>query len=100
MRRGVALILGLVGLLLLAGCGSGGTGGGNSTPTAAITSVTPACTPASVVLGGTSTCTASVKGTNNYSALVSWAASAGTINATTGAYTAPATAGSVTITAT
>ena len=86
----------------MAACGGGGSlsGGssGNGTPT--ITSVTPMCTPASVVSGGTSTCTASVKGTGNYSALVSWAASAGTINATTGAYTAPASAATVTITAT
>ena len=101
MRRGAALILGLVGLVLLVGCGSGGTGGGNSTPTAAITSVAVSCTPASIQTGQTSQCSATVTGTGSYSSAVSWSvspSSMGTISST-GAFTASA-AGTATVTAT
>ncbi len=86
--------------LWLAGCGGGGSLGGGTTPSSTITSVLASCSPTSVVEQGTATCTAAVSGTGNYSAAVSWTASAGTINATTGAYTAPASAATVTITAT
>jgi phosphatidylinositol-3-phosphatase len=65
----------------------------------AITSVSVACNPATVNTNATSQCSATVKGSGNYSSAVTWSASAGTINAT-GLFTAPASAGAVTITAT
>ena len=87
--------------LFLAACGGGGGGGGgngesSSSPT--ITSVTVSCNPTSVHTGQTSQCTAAVTGTGTYSSAVTWSASAGTIDAN-GKFTAPATPGSVTVTA-
>lgn len=66
---------------------------------AAITSVAAACTPATIAPGGTSQCTATVKGTGSYSSGVTWTASAGTITSD-GLFTAGASAGTVTATAT
>ena len=54
------------------------------------------CSPSSVNAGATSQCTASVTGTGSYSTAVNWSASAGTITAN-GAFTAPVSAGTVTI---
>jgi phosphatidylinositol-3-phosphatase len=68
-----------------------------SSPT--ITSVQVACNPSSVGTNATSQCRATVKGTGNYSSAVTWSASQGTINAS-GLFTAPATAGAATVTAT
>lgn len=102
MRVSVALVVGWAAVLL-AGCGNGGAGGGSggggtsNNPT--ITSVTASCTPTSVVEGGSSTCSAVVTGTGNYGSGVSWTASAGTITSA-GAFTAPNTAETVTVTAT
>jgi len=64
-----------------------------------ITSVAVTCTPNPVNANATSQCSATVQGTGSYSSAVSWSASEGTINAT-GVFTAPATAGSATVTAT
>jgi hypothetical protein len=64
-----------------------------------ITSVAVTCAPATVALGGTSQCTAAVKGTGSYSSAVNWTATAGKISAS-GVLTAPAAAGTVTVTAT
>jgi len=64
-----------------------------------VTSVSVSCTPASVETGQTSQCTATVTGTGTYSSTVTWSASAGTINSS-GLFTAPVTANTVTITAT
>lgn len=68
-------------------------------PSSAITSVQVSCTPSSVTTNATSQCDATVKGTGNYSSVVTWSASEGTINAS-GLFTAPATAGAATVTAT
>ncbi len=101
MRREVAFVLHFAGILLLAGCGSGGAGGGNSTPTAAITSVTVSCTPASIQTGQTSQCSATVTGTGSYSSAVSWSVSPTSMGAisSSGVFT-PASAGTASITAT
>ena len=65
-----------------------------------MTSVSVTCNPTTVnAASGTSTCAATVQGTGSYNSTVSWTASDGTISAN-GTFTAPATAGVVTITAT
>lgn len=64
-----------------------------------ITAVQVVCTPSTVTISATSQCNATVKGTGNYSSAVTWSASEGSINAS-GLFTAPATAGAATITAT
>ncbi|HEY1160930.1 MAG TPA: alkaline phosphatase family protein [Terracidiphilus sp.] len=93
----LALITCLILLAAMAcGCGSTGTQPPPASPT--ITSVAVTCTPATVNTNGTSQCSAAVQGTGSYSSAVTWAVSAGAINAS-GLFTAPATAGSVTVTA-
>jgi len=92
----------LVALSLAVSVSCGGGGGGNfvsnpSPPT--ITSITVSCNPTSVQTGQTSQCTATVAGTGSYSSAVTWSASAGTINSS-GLFTAPGTASTVTVTAT
>ena len=69
------------------------------TPPPTITSVSVSCNPTSVETGQTSQCTATVTGTGSYNSSVTWSASGGTINSS-GLFTAPATAGTVTVTAT
>ncbi len=64
-----------------------------------ITSVSVTCSPTSVQTGQTSQCTGTVTGTGSYSSAVTWGTSAGTINSS-GLLTAPATASTVTVTAT
>lgn len=86
----------------MTGCGGGGTLPPKSSPqsqTSSITSVSVSCNPSSVNAGGTSQCTATVQGTGSYSSAVTWSASGGTVSAA-GIFTAPATAGNVTVTAT
>ncbi|MHB1865685.1 MAG: Ig-like domain-containing protein [Candidatus Saccharimonadales bacterium] len=60
---------------LLAGCGGGGVGGPTPTPppTASVTSVAVSCASATVNVGQTSQCSATVQGTGNYSSAVTWA---------------------------
>jgi acid phosphatase len=70
-----------------------------STPGSAVTSVSVACNPATVNTSATSQCNATVKGSGNFSSVVTWSASLGSINST-GLFTAPAAAGAATITAT
>jgi hypothetical protein len=65
----------------------------------AITSVVVTCSPATIAVGTTSQCAATVQGTASFSSAVTWSASAGTITAS-GLFTAPATAANVTVTAT
>jgi acid phosphatase len=67
-------------------------------PPATITSVAVTCSPATVSVNATSQCSAAVQGTGSYSSAVTWSASDGAVNAT-GLFTAPATAGAVTVTA-
>ena len=87
-------------LIAITACGGTGINGTSSTsgsPT--VTSVAVSCTPATIAPGATSQCTATVQGTGSYSSAVAWSASAGTIG-TTGLFTAPAVAGTVTASAT
>ncbi len=64
-----------------------------------ITSVSVTCDPATVIINATSQCTATVQGTASYSSAVTWSANGGTIGPT-GLFTAPASAGTVMVTAT
>ena len=68
-------------------------------PSSTITSVKPACNPSTVIATATSQCTATVTGTGSYSSAVTWSANVGAISAG-GLFTAPATTGAATITAT
>lgn len=76
-------------------------GAGTDTYTAppTVTSIQASCSSASVATGASTQCGASAQGTGAYNAAVTWSASAGTVSAT-GLFTAPATAESVTVTAT
>ncbi|MHB1935374.1 MAG: alkaline phosphatase family protein [Acidobacteriaceae bacterium] len=64
-----------------------------------ISSVGVVCNPSTVAPNATSQCTATVHGTGSFSSTVTWTASGGSIDAT-GLFTAPSTAGTVTVTAT
>lgn len=103
MRRiaGHGTILISLALLLLAiacGGGSGGnTSGGSANPT--IISVSVSCSPSSIQVNQTSTCSATVAGTGDFSSAVNWTASSGSINKV-GNYTAPGTPTTATIAAT
>ncbi|MCU1304669.1 MAG: hypothetical protein JWQ87_4953 [Candidatus Sulfotelmatobacter sp.] len=89
----VCVILGMI-----AACGGGG--GSQASPiSSSIVSVSAACVPSSVATNATSQCSASVGGTGNFSSAVKWSASGGAIG-TSGLFTAPAAAGTVTVTAT
>jgi hypothetical protein len=74
------------------------------TPTSTVTGITVSC-PSGLNTSQTSTCSATVSGTGGYSPVVTWTTSGGsfkTPTSTSGAgdgYTAPGTAGTVTITA-
>src|ERR1035441_2846241 len=95
--RILGTLAGVCCLGLMAACGGGST----TTPT--ITLVGASCSPTSIVSLGTSQCTASVSGTGSFSSTVLWTASGGgTINATSGLFTAATVPYStqVTITAT
>jgi hypothetical protein len=88
----------------IAGCGSGNSGGSGtqqppSAPPPTVSSVAVTCNPATVATGAVTQCSATVQGTAGFSSSVNWSAGSGTINAS-GAFTAPAAAGNVTITAT
>ena len=74
--RALALLLAIAALLGIIACG----GGSSNNNTSTITGVSVSCNPTSVQSGQTSTCTATVTGTGTFSTLVSWAASAGTID--------------------
>jgi len=64
-----------------------------------ITSVAVTCNPSPVGVNASSQCSATVQGTGAYSSVVTWSASAGSISAA-GLFTAPASPGNETITAT
>jgi hypothetical protein len=71
-------------------------------PPATIASVAVSCSPGTIQTGQTSQCSALVSGTGNFTSAVTWSvspASAGTVNAS-GLFTASASAGTATITAT
>ncbi len=67
-----------------------------STP---ISAVVVNCNPATVTVGATSQCDATVQGTGSYSSAVTWSASGGTVDSN-GLVTVPASAGLVTVSAT
>jgi Protein of unknown function (DUF3443) len=93
----ICLLLVVFNALWLAACGSSSSGGSSL-----ITSVTASCSPASILYGQTSQCSATVTGTGSFSSGVTWAASAGTIS-NSGLFSAPSggvTSLEVTITAT
>jgi phosphatidylinositol-3-phosphatase len=68
-------------------------------PSPTVTSVQVTCNPSTVNVGASSQCSAAVSGTGSYSSAVTWSATSGSINSS-GRFTAPASAGSVAITAT
>jgi hypothetical protein len=68
-------------------------------PPPTITGITVACNPTSLVTNATSQCDAQVSGTGAYNTAITWTATAGSIGAT-GLFTAPASAGTATVTAT
>ena len=71
-------------LLMWVACSSGG-----SSSTSTITYVGVSCSPTAITSGQTSQCTASVQGTGSFSSTVTWSSSqGGTINATSGLFTA------------
>ena len=92
MGRPIAVKLALIILaVLMCSCGgSAPTPAPTPTPTPTITSVTVSCNPESVPVEETSQCAATVTGTGDYSSVVTWSASAGTISSN-GLYTAPST---------
>jgi len=98
MTYRILLAFSILGSLCIAGCGGGG--GNQNTPQVSptITSVSIACTPASILTGQTSQCSATVSGTGAYSTAVTWSATDGTINSA-GVFT-PAASGTATIAAT
>ncbi|HET7893551.1 MAG TPA: alkaline phosphatase family protein [Candidatus Sulfotelmatobacter sp.] len=85
-------------LLMAIACG-GGSSSNPPPPSSSISSVAVSCSPSSVAALATSQCTAKVQGTGSFSSAVTWSAAAGAIS-TAGLFTAPSTAGAVTITAT
>jgi hypothetical protein len=105
MIRMFRITLGLLsafGLASLLACGGGGGSSSPApTPTPTVTSVTVSPNPGSVNLNSGSTLqfTATVNGTGSYSSAVTWSASSGSVNSS-GLYTAPATPGNYTVTAT
>lgn len=64
-----------------------------------VSAVSPICTPSVIEINATSQCNATVQGTGSYSSTVTWSASTGTIDSN-GLFTAPASAGTMTVTAT
>lgn len=86
-------------VVLFSGCGGKIPLASSASQTSAVTAVSVTCSPSSVADGGTAQCTASVQGTGSYSSAVTWSTSAGSISAA-GVWTAPTSAGTVTITAT
>ena len=92
----------LIVCLTLAMASCGGNGGAGSQPSAkafSISSVSAVCTPSAISVNATSQCNAVVQGTGGFSSAVTWSANGGAIN-TSGLLTAPATASTLTITAT
>ncbi len=86
-------------LLAVTACGGGATATQAPPVVPTISSVSPSCVPSTVAVSATAQCDVIVQGTGSYSSAVTWSTSAGTISAS-GLLTAPASAGSVTATAT
>lgn len=96
--RIIGFLLVVGGAFLATACGGGS---GDSSVASTITSVSVTCSPSSVTSNQTSSCSATVSGTGNFSSAVAWSASAGSVDAS-GLFTVPSvsSATSVTITAT
>ena len=87
-------------LLALTACGSGSTTTMQPGPASStVSSVSLTCTPSTIAAGATSRCSPTVMGSGTYSSAVTWSASAGAISSS-GLLTSPASAGTVTVTAT
>ena len=86
-------------LAALTACGVAVSGSQSNAVSSTISSVSALCNPSTVAPNATSQCNAKVQGTGNYSSAVAWLVSAGTITSS-GLFTAPASAGSVTVAAT
>jgi len=94
-----ALVPVVLFLLSLTGCGGGNSGSPMATESSTVAAVSPACSPSAVAINGRSQCSATIQGTGSYSPAVTWSASAGAIDSS-GLFTAPGLAGTVTVTAT
>src|ERR1035437_2025153 len=81
------------------GCGGGSGESSRQMPSPTISSVSVVCNPSTVAMSAKSQCAATVQGTGSYSSSVTWTAGGGGINSN-GLFTAPVSAGSVTVTAT
>ena len=90
---------GLAGAAVLCAlaCTLAACGGGSKTMMGSSSGVVVSCTPGAIVPDGTAQCTAKVQSSSN--SMFIWSASGGTISSS-GLFTAPATVGNVTITAT
>jgi hypothetical protein len=92
----------ILAVLLPSGCGGGSGSNTSNTPTSpTITTVTLTCSPSSITIAQSSTCTPTVTGTGGYTSSVTWSVSPSNIGAiTSGGVFTPAAAGTATITAT
>jgi hypothetical protein len=97
--RFVSCVILLLLLALSTACGGGSNGGASTGTGNTVTAVSASCSPASIQVGQTSQCIATVTGSGTYSTAVTWSASEGSINSS-GLFTAPNSVGSATITAT
>jgi phosphatidylinositol-3-phosphatase len=86
-------------LTAVTGCGGGVTVSKSPSQPSTISSVSIVCVPSTVAIAATSQCNATVQGTGSYSSAVTWSASGGSISSS-GLFTAPTSAGGVTVTAT
>jgi Bacterial Ig-like domain (group 2) len=95
----IASVAALSLLIPLFGCG-GNSGSGTQPSSPTITSVSVSCTPSSILITQTATCTSIVAGTGNYISSVNWSVSPSNIGtiSSAGVFT-PAAAGTATITA-
>lgn len=99
-NRLVTVLLLCLTLPTLISCGDHSTATQVQASSPAISSVAPSCSPTTVATGATSQCSATVQGTGSFSSAVTWSVSGGgTIN-TSGLFTAPSGAATVTVTAT
>ena len=93
-------LVGMVGLLLsFAACGGGSSTTPPNDPAPTISGVSVSCSATTVAAGQALQCSVIVTGTGAFNNAVNWSTSGGTISST-GLLTAPASAGSVTISAT
>ncbi len=90
MRNPTGLVILILGLWWVAGCGGNKPISQPPSQTSSVTSVTVSCVPASVQVAQTSQCTATIAGTGSYSSAVNWSAVSGAISSA-GLYTASPT---------